>query len=554
MKEIDLLITNANILTLDGENRKAGSVAVTNGSISRIWTERKPSRDEINLTQKTEMIDLKGATLLPGFIDTHNHILMYSQLRNQANCSTPPNKNISDILERIRTKADNTPKGQWVQGYGYDDTLLEEQRHPTREELDKIAPDHPVFVSHISAHLAVANSVAMDLAGIEDDNSDPQGGHFGRGNDGRLNGVLYEHPAMAPIQAVIPKPTTEKMMTLLGDGAQDYLAQGITTNTDAAVGMHLGESELEVHLKAAAQGVNPMRTQLMIMHTLLQENNMFAGYTAHQLDAEIRSRSNGKARLDSAKLFQDGSIQGLTGALRKPYYNEPDKVGELFHEQQVFNREIIDLHKRGFRIAIHGNGDRAIGSILEGYSNALNNVPRDDHRHRIEHIQTATPEDLDTMKNLGVCGSAFINHVYYWGDRHQRLFLGPERARRISPLRDVVERDLLFTLHSDCPVTPISPLFSVWAAVNRLTREGETLGPEQQIDVITALKSMTIYGAELIFDEKNTGSIEIGKRADFAVLEADPTDIDPKKIKDITVLATLIDGEMVYENKEMFAK
>ncbi|MFC7392309.1 amidohydrolase [Scopulibacillus cellulosilyticus] len=549
MNKADLVITNANILTLDGENRKAGSLAVRNGRIIGLWTNAEPPKSEVTISPQTEVLDLRGATLIPGFIDTHNHILHYAQSKNKVNCSTPPNQNIDDILENIRLKVEETPKGQWIQGYGYDDTLLEDKRHPTRQDLDKVSPDHPVFITHISSHLAAGNSKALELAGIGDNVSDLKGGHFGRDESGQVNGVLYEEPAMEPVMKKIPNYTEEELISLLGEASQDYLAQGITTNTDAAVGMHNGEIELNIHLKAAKQGTNPMRTQLMIMHTLMRDGGIFGGYTAKQVDEKIQEQSDSLVRLDSAKLFQDGSIQGLTGALRKPYHCDSKVLGELFFDQKAFNEEILDLHKRGFRIAIHGNGDRAIGSILEAYTNALEKAPRSDHRHRIEHVQTATAEDLDKMKALGVAGSVFINHVYYWGDRHKRIFLGPDRAKRISPLADIVERDILFALHSDCPVTPISPLFSVWAAVNRLTREGEVLGPEQRIDVITALKSMTIYGAKFTFDEENSGSIELGKCADFAVLEDDPTEVDPKDIKDISILATIIDGKVVYEKK-----
>ncbi|MFC3039878.1 amidohydrolase [Virgibacillus xinjiangensis] len=232
--------------------------------------------------------------------------------------------------------------------------------------------------------------------------------------------------------------------------------------------------------------------------------------------------------------------------MRKPYHNDPETYGDFIHEQEAFNEEVLDLHQRGFRITTHGNGDRAIGSILDAYEQALTKSPRKDHKHRIEHVQSGTTEDIARMAKLQVAGSFFINHVYYWGDRHEKIFLGPERGRRISPLAEAVDYNLLFTLHSDCPITPISPLFSVWAAVNRITREGKVLGPEQRIDVITALKAMTIYGSELVFDEDNTGSIEIGKNADFAVLGEDPTEVEPIKIKDIEVESTFIDGKAVY--------
>jgi len=551
MKDIDLLFKNANVLTLDHQNKRAGSVAVSNGEICGIWDELEPPQGAINVTDQTNVVDLQGATLLPGFIDTHNHILMYALSSKQVNCSTPPNKTIKDILELIGSRAKVTPKGEWVEGYGYDDTLLYEKRHPTRYDLDQVSPNHPVVIKHISRHLAAVNSLALKYAGLHDGISDPQGGHFGRDDTGCLNGVLYEPGAINPITNQIPNRTIDQMVDELGEASKEYVAQGITTNTEAGIGLFIGQEEFEVHVKAAEQRINPMRTQLMIMHFLLRKGEVFGNYSPAQLNIEIKERSNGLAKLDSAKMFQDGSIQGLTGALRKPYHNAPGVYGDLIHDQEEFQKEVHDLHRRGFRITTHGNGDRAIGSILDAYNYALEKSPRTNHQHRIEHVQTATPEDLTRMNKSQVAGSFFINHVYYWGDRHEKIFLGPDRARRINPLAEAIENDLLFTLHSDCPITPISPLFSIWAAVNRITREGKVLGPEQRIDVETALKSMTIYGAKLNFDEHRSGSIEIGKQADFAVLEADPVSVDPKEIKDIKVVATFIDGKPVYGHEKM---
>lgn len=550
MIQADLLLTNGNILTLDDNNQKKGSVAVNKGKIEGIWNDSKPSSDQVNITSETEIIDLKGATAIPGFIDTHNHILSYSLNKNKVNCSSPPNKNIKEIMSKIKAKVDITPRGEWVEGYGYDDTGLEEQRHPTRKELDQVSPNHPVFLTHISTHLGVVNSKALELAGVKEDVKNPHGGQLGRDENGHLDGVLHEFPAMDFVKAKVPIPSTDQMVAALSLGSQDYLSKGITTNTDAGIGLFFGENEYEAHLIASETGLNPMRSQLMIMHELLRDDEKFSGYTAEQLNKEIVERSGGKAKLDSAKMFQDGSIQGLTAALRKPYYNNDEILGELLVDQKTFNEEISNLHKRGFRIAIHGNGDRAIGSILEAYDYALQKNPRIDHRHRIEHVQTASIDDLDKMKALGVVGSVFINHVYYWGDRHKRLFLGPERAARIDPLADMKKRRILTTLHSDCPVTPIDPLFSVWVAVNRLTSEGDILGENQKIDVINALKAMTIYGAIMNFTENENGSIEVGKQADFAILEKDPTTVDPLEIKDILIQATIIDGVVVYEKKK----
>lgn len=542
MEKVSLLFTNANILTLDKENTKAGSVAVADNKIIGIWQEATPPKDAINITEETKVVDLEGDTLIPGFIDTHNHILMYALMKDMVNCSTPPNKNIEDVLNRLKEKMEQTEVGGWITGYGYDDTLLIDNRHPTKEDLDKVSREHPILINHISGHLAVANSQALELAGLDRNTKDPQGGHYGRNETGELDGVLYETAAMAPVATLVPNKSKAEKLEMLAEVAKEYVGVGITTNTDAAV---TDLESLDVHIEASTNKLNPMRTQLMVMHQLMRESAPFADYTAEELDEEISKRSNGYVRLDSAKMFQDGSIQGLTGALREPYFNNKDITGDLVHVEVDFQEEILDLHRRGFRIATHGNGDRAIGSILDAYEHAIEKHPRPDHLHRVEHVQTGTPDDLTRMKKLQVAGSFFINHVYYWGDRHEQIFLGPERGRRISPLKEAVDHELLFTLHSDCPITPISPLFSVWAAVNRITREGKVLGPEQRIDVITALKSMTIYGAELIAQEDKLGSIEVGKLADFAVLDKDPTIIEKEEIKNIKVKTTYIDGKEI---------
>lgn len=494
----------------------------------------------------TQEFDLKGATLLPGFIDTHNHILMYAQYKRQVDCTSPRNESIADMQASVAQFTGKTEKGDWVLGFGYDDTLLLEKRHPTKQDLDVVSTEHPIFIRHISGHLAVANTAALRLAGVNENTPQPEGGHIGKDEAGELTGVLYEPGAMDLVFQHIPIPQADELVQLLKEAAIDYTSQGITTNTDAGVGLLLGEREFDVHIRAVNEKANPMKMRFMVLNHLLSGNGAFSTYTAEELDREIQGRTGGKAKLDSAKLFQDGSIQGLTGALREPYSCDEQLYGELIFDQEKLNEFALDFHNRGFRIATHGNGDRAIGSVIEAYEYAIKNGVERDHRHRIEHVQTASKHDLETMRELDIAASFFINHVYYWGDRHRDIFLGHERAQRINPLKEADELDMLFTLHSDCPITPISPLFSVWAAVNRVTRNGEILGPDQKIDVETALKSMTIYGARLNFEEDEMGSVEVGKAADFAVLAEDPTNVDPMHIKDIEVLATVIDGEVVY--------
>ncbi|MEK5331452.1 amidohydrolase [Lysinibacillus sp. FSL W8-0992] len=549
MMKVDLLIRNANIITLDAQSTRANVVASYRGRIVGIWSkaEFNKAKDSLAPEKDFKKLDLNGATLIPGFIDTHNHLFMYALNKAQVDCSSPQNKSISDILYNLEAFHQKQNDSSWILGFGYDDTMLTENRHPTKEDLDKVSTDRPIIVRHISNHIAVVNSKVLELAKIDASVKDPEGGHFGRDASNNLNGVLYEHVAMSFVYDYIPAPLKEEVIDLIRVAAQDYVAQGITTNTDAAV----GHSEYDIHMDVIRDTKHPMRMRLMFMYNVLLEDGFFEKYNANQLNQKILEDSNGMAKLDSVKLFQDGSIQGLTGALRQPYYNDPNLFGDLIFPQQTLNDYVLNFHSRGFRIATHGNGDRAIGSILEAYQHALDTSPRTDHRHRIEHVQTATPEDLKLMKDYNIAASFFINHIYYWGDRHKNIFLGPERAERINPLKEAEDLGLLYTLHSDCPVTPISPLFSIWAAVNRVTSGGHVLGEGLKINVETALKSMTIYGAQLNFDEQDLGSIEIGKFADFAILDKDPTAVDPMTIKDINILFTIINGEIVFENKEL---
>ena len=231
---------------------------------------------------------------------------MYALTKRQVDCSSPKNKGIEDILERIKAYNAENNDDSWIVGYGYDDTVLLENRHPTRHDLDKISTERPIFIRHISNHLAVANSYALQLANIDDTIENPEGGHFGRDENNAINGVLYEPAAMDMIFKHAPTPSDEEVIHLIGQATQDYLAQGITTNSDAGVGLTSGMTEYDWQIKAINAGVNQMRMRLMLLYDLLIEDGPFAGYSAAELNERILKDTNGRAKLDSAKLFQDG--------------------------------------------------------------------------------------------------------------------------------------------------------------------------------------------------------------------------------------------------------
>jgi len=255
-----------------------------------------------------------------------------------------------------------------------------------------------------------------------------------------------------------------------------------------------------------------------------------------------------RLKLGSVNLFQDGSIQGFTAALSQPYHTRTDFLGALIMPQESLDELVEKYHEMEFQMAIHANGDRAIESILIALEKADRLYPgHGAHRHMIIHCQTASDDQIRRIKELGVIPNYFVNHVYYWGDRHESIFLGPERARRIDPLKSTLDYGWKFVLHSNLPVTPVDPLFSMHTAVNRITREGKTLGPEERITPYEALKAYTTDAAFCSFEEKIKRSIEVGKLADFVVLSDNPLRVSPENIKEIQVLQTAVNGCKVFE-------
>jgi predicted amidohydrolase YtcJ len=317
-----------------------------------------------------------------------------------------------------------------------------------------------------------------------------------------------------------------------------YHRFGITSTHDAAIGYGGDARETcQAYRQLEAEGKLKLRVYLTIVEQAyknLVEMGLGTGFGSDFL------------KLGGIKFFQDGSIQALTAALASDYLSKPNCQGDLIMRQDPLNSLVEKYHRAGLQIAIHANGDAAIESVLQAFERAHQMYPRSNHRHMIIHCQLASDDHIRRMKALGVIPSYFVNHVYYWGDRHQSLFLGPERARRIDPLGSSCKEGLPFSLHSDLPVTPVDPIFSIHNAVNRITRGGETLGPEERIPVGDALRAYTIDAAYCSFEETEKGSIEEGKLADFAVLSANPMIVPSEELKKIRVLATVVGGQVVF--------
>ena len=531
----DRIFLNGNVLTMELQPSHASAFGIVGDRFGAVGSDPDVRRFH---SPDADIVDLKGKTVIPGLIETHNHLSDYAMTLLQVDCSTTANRTLSDVLDRIRKKAKETNRNEWIKGWGFDDTLIAEKRHLTRQDLDKASAENPVFIHHISGHLAYVNSRALQMAAIGSTTPDPAGGKIHREETGMPTGLLSEESAQALVLEHIPIPAISSLKKTLQHAINHYQQFGITSVHDGSIGYYRdGPEILRAYRELEAEGKLTMRVYAAIIA------NLYDSICRMGLGSRFGSEF---LKLGSVKLFQDGSIQALTAALKAPYLNRPGFRGHILMPQETLNARVKRYHEAGLQIAIHANGDKAIESVLEALEKACQAYPRQDHRHMIIHCQLASQDHVRRMKRAGVIPSYFINHIYFWGDRHVTEFLGRRRAQTLDPLGSTIKENLLFTLHSDCPVTPVNPFFSIYTAVNRMTREGEVLGETERISVEQALKAFTIHGAYCSFEERIKGSIAPQKLADFVILSDDPLTVHPAAIKNIRVEATVVGGRIVH--------
>jgi predicted amidohydrolase YtcJ len=384
----------------------------------------------------------------------------------------------------------------------------------------------------------VANTRAIEIAGITKDTPQPAGGVIHRDKEsGEPNGILEEGPAFFLVYGHVPQPTLEQSLDGVNEGARMYAQAGVTTAQDGSA----DKATIDILQEAIRRDMMPIRINVYPNADVTESiiNGRFF----------IESGESDMLRIGATKIVADGSIQGYTGYLREPYH-KPYKGDETYRGYPRMPREkltelVTRLYKNNHQIAVHGNGDAAIDDILYAIAEAQKEYPGTDARPIIIHSQMAQEDQLDRMKELGVIPSFFSLHTYYWGDRHSAIFMGPERAARMSPAQSALARKLPFTIHCDTPVVPMEPLKLVWATVNRISTGGVIIGEEQRISVMDALRATTINAAYQNFEEDVKGSIEVGKYADLVILSEDPR-LYPTRIKDIEILETIVGDRSVY--------
>ena len=537
----DLIFFGDNIITMD--NSKVTAVAVRGDRIVA-------TGDQAEIIQlqddSTRLVELGDRALLPGFIDAHGHFGAVATSSALLDLSSPPVgtvETIDDIVTAIQNwiENNNVPDGQLIYGFGYDDSLLAEQRHPNRDDLDRASTSHPIVIRHVSGHLNAANSMALAQSRITAESQSPQGGVIRRRSDSDEPIGVMEETAMGLLPGYGALISEEQGWQLRRDAAEIYSSYGITTIQDSNVSVAYVNA-----LKARArEEAFPVDIVAYIMGNPLSDIEL--GQVSQ--DAEYV----GGVRIGGVKFILDGSPQGRTAWMSQPYNEGPpgvdaDYVAYPSYDPEAYQARVDNLLERHVPVLAHANGDQAIERMIDGIADAVEGEAIPDHRSVIIHAQLIRADQLDRVKELGIIPSYYSAHPFFWGDWH-RLSFGDERAGFISPVRATINRDIPFTVHNDSPIVPPDMMRLVSITVNRQTRSGYILGPEQRATVMEALYAITQGAAYQYFEEDEKGSITSGKRADLVILETNPLAVDPAQLADVKIAETFARGVSVYRGE-----
>ncbi|WP_269790454.1 amidohydrolase [Stenotrophomonas sp. Iso1] len=531
----DIVTVNDAQPTVEALAIKDGKI-VALGSLSDITTSSKGA--------STKMVDLKGKTLLPGFIDPHSHFINGMAMEDQANVTAPPVGPASTAAEIVTelqrfAKAKSKKPGDIILGYGYDDNMLPGDHPLTRDDLDPAFPDNPVIVLHVSTHGAVLNSAALKKFGISAETKTPAGGVIARKPGTQEPTGLLMETAWIPLHEQLPASSQEQEPGQIKYAQDLYAAAGVTTAQDGAS----MAPQVEVLKRAAERG------ELFIdvisypfigdLEKVLQVHpaNTFGSYSNH-------------LKLGGCKILADGSPQGKTAFFTTPYLTggpggEKDWRGEPTFPQDVLNGMFKTCYDNGLQVIAHANGDAGIDAVLEGHEFGIAGAAEKDRRTVIIHSQFVRKDQLQKYLDYKMIPSFYTEHTFFFGEAHVKN-RGMQQASFISPMNTAITMGLKPTNHTDFSVVPINQMMVVWTAVNRKLRSGEVLGPEERISPLDAIKAITINAAYEYFEEASKGSLEPGKRADLVILDNNPMKVDPDAIKDIKVVETIKDGKTIY--------
>jgi len=523
------------ILTMHTPEDCPEAIWVKNGKIARTG---KLSEITAQAGRTARRVDLQGKCLMPGFIDAHSHISLNGQMSLMADLSDC--RSFADVAESMKAyiAANRITTKHIAVGFGYDHNFLEEQAHPGKAVLDTVSTEIPIMILHVSAHMGCVNSAMLKLAGITSQTPDPQGGRYGRIQGTTEPDGYLEEAAMLGCQLAMTKRIKVNISKMLSGLQRNYIINGVTTAQEGAA------EQNSMGLLTLASALGKLQIDV-VAYPLISKG----GAEMMRKKASMVGKYKGHIKIGGYKMILDGSPQGRSAWMSQPYLGgEPDYCGYPWLQDSEAQAYCLQAINENQQILAHCNGDAASEQFLNAYEKALeesSNPNKNALRPVMIHCQTVRNDQLDRMQALKMIPSVFVGHVYYWGDIHMKNF-GPERGNHISPVKDALDRGLVVNFHQDAPITKPNVLHSVWAAVNRKSRLGNTIGEDQAVGVYDALKAVTIHAAYAYFEEDSKGSIADGKRADLVILDRCPLDVDPDDIRHIQVLETIKDGKTIY--------
>jgi len=528
----DFIFKGGSILTMNGGNQQAEALAVLGGRLVAVG-----NLDEVNVFKgkNTQIVDLDGRTLMPGLIEPHFHTapVMFD---DWVDISPITVDTFDAVMKKLKDAAKNLKEGDWLLASGFDSSVTKGGRIFTLEDMNSIAPNNPFFLIEGSGHVAYANTLAYQKAGITRDTPNPTAGRFMKGPDGELNGRIEEVNAFGKVIAAIPPvtDTPQRLQRLF----KRCSSVGVTSGQDMSVGVFNAMDEL-TELEKAVKDSAQMRLRGFLVST---------EYDVWKANGIKPGDGDDVFRLIGMKAWSDGSTQAYSAYQRENYIGK-DSRGHLNYTKEQLKKVLSRCHNDGWQCAVHSNGDAAIDMTLEAYEEVLKENPRADHRHRIDHCSVGHPEHFSKMNELGVSPTFLIGHVRWWGKAFKDRILGPDRVRYYDACKTAVENNLRYTIHSDWNVTPINPLRCAQDAVTRVMHEGGgVFVPEERVPVEAALRAITIDAAWQLRMDDIVGSLERGKYADMVILEDNPTTIDPMKLEKIKVSETWLEGKKVYKS------
>ncbi len=539
----DLLLVNAVVRTMDAHDGIATAVAIKDGRFVAVGTD-DDARSLAGSGTTTE--DLRGATVIPGLIDAHNHLLGTGVMLHQVQLYDC--RGMSEILERVAARVATTPPGGWIVGRGWDESLLVEHRHPTRHDLDAVAPDHPVALHRVWNKL-VANTAALRLAGITRQSPDPPAdvlyaGSFEHDDAGEPTG-LFRDRAKELILRYLPAPAEADLVAAIATACRAYNAAGITSVAEP--GLH--PAEIRAFDLARRTGQLTVRTDLLLAAWGFDPPETQAGLKEWFTSLGVMGGfGDDLLRLEGIKLMPDGGMSDRTARMYEPYLDEPNNHGTWVVAPDRLRQLIRWLHELGWSMDIHTCGDEAQEVVVGAYAAAHAANPKPWLRHRVHHAYFPTPNTLGLMAEHAipaVVSSPFLTHL---GEGFVNA-VGPERAARAMPMRAYLAAGVPLAGSSDSPITDFNPWIGIHAAVNRTTVAGRPLDQAERLTVTEALRSYTTGGAFVTGRERIQGSIEAGKLADLAILDRDPLAIAPEDLAAVTPLATMLGGAWVFDTR-----